>query len=91
MDYDQFVHGCHLGVFPSYYEPWGYTPLECVVRGIPAITSDLSGFGSYVRGKLPQPRRQRDLRRPAARQTHFGATVYQVADWMHRLTRMPTP
>ena len=26
MDYSDFVRGCHLGVFPSYYEPWGYTP-----------------------------------------------------------------
>lgn len=26
MDYDDFVRGCHMGVFPSYYEPWGYTP-----------------------------------------------------------------
>ncbi|MCC6680636.1 MAG: glycosyltransferase [Phycisphaeraceae bacterium] len=48
MDYDQFVRGCHLGVFPSYYEPWGYTPLEAVALGVPAITSDLSGFGSYL-------------------------------------------
>lgn len=48
MEYGQFVRGCHLGVFPSYYEPWGYTPLECVARGVPAITSDLSGFGDYV-------------------------------------------
>lgn len=28
MDYEEFVRGCHLGVFPSYYEPWGYTPGE---------------------------------------------------------------
>ncbi|MBW3129816.1 glycosyltransferase [Hymenobacter profundi] len=48
MEYGQFVRGCHLGVFPSYYEPWGYTPLECIARGVPAITSDLSGFGDYV-------------------------------------------
>lgn len=48
MDYDKFVRGCHLGVFPSYYEPWGYTPVECLVRGIPSITSDFSGFGDYV-------------------------------------------
>lgn len=26
MDYEDFVRGCNLGVFPSYYEPWGYTP-----------------------------------------------------------------
>ena len=48
IDYDDFVRGCNLGIFPSYYEPWGYTPLECVARGIPTVTSDLSGFGNYV-------------------------------------------
>jgi glycogen synthase len=48
MEYGQFVRGCHLGIFPSYYEPWGYTPLECVVRGVPTVTSDLSGFGDYM-------------------------------------------
>ncbi len=48
MEYSQFVRGCHLGIFPSYYEPWGYTPLECVVRGVPTVTSDLSGFGDYM-------------------------------------------
>jgi glycogen(starch) synthase len=48
MDYNQFVRGCHLGIFPSYYEPWGYTPLECMASGIPSITSDLSGFGDYI-------------------------------------------
>ncbi|GAA4364797.1 hypothetical protein GCM10023185_34600 [Hymenobacter saemangeumensis] len=55
MEYGQFVRGCHLGVFPSYYEPWGYTPLECVARGVPAITSDLSGFGDYVLQTIPEP------------------------------------
>jgi len=48
LDYDQFVRGCHLGLFPSYYEPWGYTPVECLARGIPAVASDLSGFGNYI-------------------------------------------
>jgi len=48
MDYEQFVRGCHLGVFPSSYEPWGYTPLECLASGVPAVSSDLSGFGQYV-------------------------------------------
>ena len=51
LDYGQFVRGCHLGIFPSYYEPWGYTPLECIARGVPAVTSDLAGFGDYVANK----------------------------------------
>ena len=53
MDYEHFVRGCHLGVFPSCYEPWGYTPLECLAMGVPAITSDLAGFGRYVTEVYP--------------------------------------
>ncbi|CAI4438588.1 ADM_collapsed_G0017320.mRNA.1.CDS.1 [Saccharomyces cerevisiae] len=48
LDYDEFVRGCHLGVFPSYYEPWGYTPAECTVMGVPSITTNVSGFGAYM-------------------------------------------
>jgi len=46
--YDAIV-GCHLGLFPSYYEPWGYTPLESIALGVPALTTDLSGFGLFVK------------------------------------------
>ena len=53
MDYSQFVRGCHLGIFPSYYEPWGYTPMECVASGVPTVTSDLTGFGDFVLKNLP--------------------------------------
>jgi len=53
MDYGHFVRGCHLGIFPSYYEPWGYTPLECMASGVPAVTSDLSGFGDYLLKNMP--------------------------------------
>ncbi|MEO1009464.1 MAG: glycosyltransferase [Planctomycetota bacterium] len=55
MEYDQFVRGCHLGIFPSCYEPWGYTPLECLALGVPAITTDMSGFGDFVRERHAQP------------------------------------
>jgi glycogen(starch) synthase len=54
MDYNQFVRGCHLGIFPSYYEPWGYTPLECMASAVPSITSDLSGFGDYILRHIPE-------------------------------------
>ena len=52
MEYNQFVRGCHLGLFPSYYEPWGYTPLECMASGVPSVTSDFSGFGAYVQSNF---------------------------------------
>ncbi|KAG7102430.1 hypothetical protein HYQ44_018240 [Verticillium longisporum] len=37
-----------MGIFASYYEPWGYTPAECTVMGVPSITTNLSGFGCYM-------------------------------------------
>ena len=48
--YDAIV-GCHLGVFPSYYEPWGYTPLESAALGVPSLTTDLGGFGRFLMQK----------------------------------------
>ncbi|XP_030623917.1 glycogen [starch] synthase, liver isoform X3 [Chanos chanos] len=55
MDYEEFVRGCHLGVFPSYYEPWGYTPGECTVMGIPSVTTNLSGFGCFMEEHVSDP------------------------------------
>jgi len=55
IEYDQFTRGCNLGIFPSYYEPWGYTPLESIARGVPAVTSNLSGFGDFVIHNIQNP------------------------------------
>jgi glycogen synthase len=52
--YKQGIIACHLGIFPSYYEPWGYTPLECCANGVANITTDLTGFGRYMRPKLKE-------------------------------------
>lgn len=49
IPYYQILSGLDLGVFPSYYEPWGYTPLESVAFGVPTITSSLAGFGLWTR------------------------------------------
>lgn len=51
--YDVLI-GLDLTIFPSYYEPWGYTPLESAAFGIPTITTNLSGFGQWV-SDVPQP------------------------------------
>jgi phosphorylase/glycogen(starch) synthase len=46
--YYDLLTGADLGVFPSYYEPWGYTPLESIAAGVPTITTSLAGFGKWV-------------------------------------------
>ncbi|KAJ2837464.1 glycogen synthase isoform 1, partial [Coemansia sp. 'formosensis'] len=55
LDYEEFIRGTHLGVFPSYYEPWGYTPAECTVMGVPSITTNLSGFGCFMEDNIVNP------------------------------------
>lgn len=49
MSYYDLLIGMDATVFPSYYEPWGYTPLESVAFGVPTVTTSLSGFGQWVR------------------------------------------
>ena len=54
--YDALI-GCDLCVYPSYYEPWGYTPLEAIAFKIPCITTDLAGFGLWVERVAGKPAR----------------------------------
>lgn len=48
MDYYDLIIGNDLCVYPSYYEPWGYTPLESVAFKVPCITTNLAGFGLWA-------------------------------------------
>ncbi|MEA3461083.1 MAG: alpha-glucan family phosphorylase [Bacteroidota bacterium] len=48
--YDVLI-GLDLTVFPSYYEPWGYTPLESLAFSVPTVTTSLTGFGLWVNNK----------------------------------------
>ena len=50
MSYYDVVLGNDLCIYPSYYEPWGYTPLEAVAFKVPCITTDLAGFGLWANG-----------------------------------------
>ena len=47
-EYYDLILGKDLCVYPSYYEPWGYTPLEAVAFKVPCITTNLAGFGLWV-------------------------------------------
>ena len=53
--YYDLIIGADLSVYPSYYEPWGYTPLESVAFKVPAITTDLAGFGLWVNSLKGHP------------------------------------
>ena len=49
QSYYDLLKGCDLAVFPSKYEPWGYTPLEAAAYAVPTISTDLAGFGIWAK------------------------------------------
>ena len=51
MSYYDVVRGASIGIFPSLYEPWGYTPVEAIANGTIAITSSTTGFAKYLLNK----------------------------------------
>ena len=87
MEYSQFIRGCHLGVFPSYYEPWGYTPLECIASGIPSVTSDLSGFGDYINKYMPE-HDENGIYVVERRYKNFNEAAEQLADILFGFVKM---
>ncbi|MBQ9537557.1 MAG: alpha-glucan family phosphorylase [Desulfovibrionaceae bacterium] len=54
MSYEDVLSACDAGIFPSWYEPWGYTPQECAACAVPTVTTDLSGFGIWAKQKMQE-------------------------------------
>lgn len=52
LSYYDLLPGFDLSIFPSYYEPWGYTPQESVGAGVPTITTTLAGFGLWAQKEM---------------------------------------
>ncbi len=52
--YFDFLQGFDLSVFPSYYEPWGYTPMESIAFGVPTLTTNLAGFGMWAQQRVSE-------------------------------------
>ncbi|XP_058447897.1 glycogen [starch] synthase [Malaya genurostris] len=87
LDYEEFVRGCHLGVFPSYYEPWGYTPAECTVMGIPSITTNLSGFGCFMHEHIADPKSY-GIYIVDRRHVSLEESVQQLSQYMYDFSKL---
>merc|ERR1719154_697252 len=87
LSYEEFVRGCHLGVFPSYYEPWGYTPAECTIMGIPSVTTNLSGFGCFMEEHVTDPQSY-GIYVVDRKNIGIEESVQQLAKFMHDFTKL---
>jgi glycogen(starch) synthase len=86
MDYYKAMTGSHLGVFPSYYEPWGYTPLEAAALGLQAITTDLAGFGIFIRPELRE--NEASIMVLPRDGVPYEESVSKLEDMLYRIYRM---
>ena len=88
MTYYDLLAALDAAVFPSYYEPWGYTPLESAAFGVPTVTTDLAGFGQWVldnRGYDPMTSGVKVIHRT---DSNYGDTVQAVASSLISLYMM---
>ena len=82
--YDMLI-GLDLTVFASYYEPWGYTPLESIAFSVPTITTNLSGFGQWV---SPEPQNIDKSVGIIHRSDYNGAeTAYRIAEMINEFVK----
>jgi glycogen(starch) synthase len=58
MSYHDAMVASSAGIFPSYYEPWGYTPVETAANGALSVTTDLAGFGKFLMEKTDPEERK---------------------------------
>ena len=82
--YYELLAGMDLTVFPSYYEPWGYTPLESVAFSVPTVTTTLAGFGLWV-NKQPEHGGVEVIRRD---DYNDGEVEERIADAVVRFSRL---
>ena len=89
MDYYDVIAGMHLGVFPSYYEPWGYTPLEAGAFSVLSVTTDLAGFGKFVKESTDQRKKPGILvlRRDGRTDEEIVKELEESMHWFSKLSR----
>lgn len=85
MDYYEILCGLDATAFPSYYEPWGYTPLESVAFGIPTITTSLSGFGQWILSSSKSDFAVSGVEVVKRTDSNYGEVVANIAADLRRL------
>ncbi len=80
--YYDLLEGLDLTVFPSYYEPWGYTPLESMSFGVPTITTNLAGYGQWILDTLGNDPRESGAVVLQRTDSNYDETVHTLAQYL---------
>lgn len=85
MDYNDAIVASSAGIFPSYYEPWGYTPVETAANGALSITTDMAGFGKFLQEKTDKEERK-GIKVLERENKSYEEASHQLADMISDIT-----
>jgi glycosyltransferase involved in cell wall biosynthesis len=91
LSYYDLLIGMDATVFPSYYEPWGYTPLESIAFGIPTITTDLAGFGLWADHVIQDNSIEEGVAAVHRTDENYVEVVEAISDILLELTKKESP
>lgn len=79
ISYYDLLPALDLTVFGSYYEPWGYTPMESIAFGVPTVTTDKAGFGQWVLSNFENSLLQTGVKVISREDTNYGEDVREIS------------
>ena len=79
ISYYDILPAFDITLFPSYYEPWGYTPLESVAFGVPTVTDNKAGFGQWVLDNCVNGINTCGVRVVERNDSDYGESMWQIA------------
>lgn len=89
ISYYDILPAIDITVFPSYYEPWGYTPLESIAFGIPTITTDKSGFGQWILYNFINSIYSSGVKVVGRTDSNYHDTAHEIARQLHQYADAP--
>lgn len=89
ISYYDLLPALDLTVFASYYEPWGYTPLESVAFGVPTVTTDKAGFGQWVLSNFPNSLTQSGAFVTPRTDSNYSASTDIIASCSAQYMKLP--
>ena len=89
MTYYDLLIGMDASVFPSYYEPWGYTPLESCAFHVPTVTTSLAGFGEWAQRHFGATELKQGVLTIDRNDSNFNQVAEQIADHLVAFSHLP--
>ena len=89
LDYYDVLTAMDATVFPSYYEPWGYTPHESIAFGIPTFTSQWAGFGAWVKEEAKAKGWKQGVEIIKREEDNYFAATKAIADKIAEISNTP--